>query len=469
MASTRKPAIVDQQDGEIQKGLKLHALDPRRRSVIILASLLATITLLVTATTLTLAGNATPIQIATINAAAILTALTTCYTIIRLGTRIKKLEFWIRRMGAGDLEYTVPPKGHDEITQIAYDLEVLRERSIRSQELDLVHQLSEQIKDKNEALEQILVELHNTQDQVVSRQKLAEIGELAAGIAHEVRNPLNIITNYSSTSTILMQELVETLEDTDTDQTEKAALVKEITDDLTQNMSRIEYNCDRASRITQDVTNMSRNAPSPERPIELNKMLHDYAILAYQANRAQDQSFNIKIDEDLAADVGEITCVPEELSRVFINIASNACYATHEKRRNPDTPDDYSPNMKLTTRRRGKNIIVTIRDNGTGIPDHVREKVFNPFFTTKPTNEGTGLGLSLSHEIVRHHGGNITVETEPGQYTELRIELPARAHTGQVPPDDERNQEATIDAQEAQDDQRTTELNLAEDVATWRQ
>ena len=321
MASTRTPAIVNHQDGEEQKELKLHPLDPRRKSVLILASLLATITLLVAAGTLTLAGNTKPTHIATLNASALITALSTFYIIIRIGIRITALEFWIRRMGAGDLEHSVPPKGHDELTEIAYDLEVLRERSIRSQELDLVRQLSEQVQDKNEILEQTLVELHNTQDQVVSKQKLAEIGELAAGIAHEVRNPLNIISNYSATSTSLMQELVETLDDEDTDQGEKTALAKEITDDLKQNMSRIGDNCDRASRIIQDVTNMSRNAPSPERPVELNKMLHDYAILAYQANRAQDQSFNIKIDEDLAADVGEITCVPEELSRVFINIS----------------------------------------------------------------------------------------------------------------------------------------------------
>ena len=416
---------VANQDEQIpQPGLKIHALDPRRKSVLILGTLLVTVILVTAAMVLTLTGAGDKPQITALNAAAILAVVANAYVIIRLGVRITELEFWIRRMGAGDLEHTVPPRGHDELTEIAYDLEVLRERSIRSQELDLVRQLSEQLQDKNDALESTLVELRYTQDQVVSKQKLAEIGELAAGIAHEVRNPLNIISNYSATSRSLMEELLEVLQETDTNPQERESAIDEITADLSQNMARISDNCDRANRIIQDVTNMSRSAKSERRPVDLNKMLHDYAILAYQATRARDQSFNVTIDEHLDQTVGEIMCVPEEMSRVFINIASNACYAANQKRLDPETPENYQPTITLATQRKGDDVVVSIRDNGNGIPEAVREKIFNPFFTTKPTNEGTGLGLSLSHEIVRHHGGNITVDSEPGLYTEMTVQLP---------------------------------------------
>ena len=406
--------------------LKIHALDPRRKSVLILGNLLTAITLTTVVTAMTLMEKASTTQVTTLNVATVLAIIVTTYIIVRLGTRITELKFWIRRMGAGDLEHSVPPRGHDELTELTCDLEVLRERSLRSQELDLVRELSEELQDKNATLENTLVELHNTQDQMISRQRLAEIGELTAGIAHEVRNPLNIISNFSAASSSLMEELVETIREEDISSEKRETAVTEITKDLTENMKRISDNCDRASRIIQDVTNMSRSESSQQRPTEINKMLHDYALLAYQAARAQDLFFNISIVEEMNPDVGEITCIPEEIGRVFINIASNACYATNQKRRNPETPADYKPTMTLITRREGKGVTATIRDNGNGIPTDMMQRIFNPFFTTKPTNEGTGLGLSLSYEIIRHHGGNITVESEPGQYTEMKIQLPDR-------------------------------------------
>ena len=294
----------------------------------------------------------------------------------------------------------------------------------------MVRQLSEELEDKNQALETTLEELHNTQDQVVSRQKLAEIGELAAGIAHEVRNPLNIMANFAGASRELMVELQDELQQQRDDARET---VEEILGELTENMNRIESNCERASRIIQDVTNMSRSSTGQQRPAEVNKLVHDYTMLAYQAARSQDRGFNVRIVEDLDEEAGEIICVPEELSRVFINLASNACYATKKKRDAPGIPQDYEPTMWVSTSKRGENLEVRVRDNGTGIPEEIVSRIFNPFFTTKPTNEGTGLGLSLSHEIVRRHGGSIEVETEPGEYTEMRVELPLTPpRTGQL-------------------------------------
>ena len=435
MTTTDRGTETETQEQLPEKEINLHALDPRRKGVLIMGNL--TMALTATAVAVSLAATGTSAEkIIALNVTAILTTLLASYILLRLGKRVMELEFWIRRMGAGDLEYTVAPKGHDEITEITYDLEVMRERSIRSQELDVVRQLSEELQDKNETLESTLVELHNTQDQVVSKQKLAEIGELAAGIAHEVRNPLNIISNFSATSRSLMEELLEIMAEEDADPDERAQDIAEITGNLTSNMTRIAENCDRASNIIQDVTNMSRGQASAPRPVQFNKLLHDYAMLTYQATRAQDNDFNVSFVEQYDDTVGEVVCVPEEISRVFINIAQNACYATNEKVLDPETPEDYRPTIWLSTSRNGNNVTASIRDNGNGIPDAVAEKMFNPFFTTKPTNEGTGLGLSLSYDIVRHHGGTIEVQTETGQFTEMRVALPVRA-TMQVAEEDQ--------------------------------
>ena len=405
---------------ESEQEIKLHRLDPRRKALLIGAGLLVTLGCSLWTAAMQVSQSPATTQTA-LAAASILALLVTTAMIVRTSLRITQLEFWIRRMGGGDLEYTMEPTGHDEFTEIAYDLEVLRQRSIRSQQLDTVRQLSEELEDKNQALEQTLQELHDTQDQMISRQKLAEIGELAAGIAHEVRNPLNIMSNFAGASRELMEELQEIMgqgENQPGDQEE----TREILQELGQNMQSIENNCDRASRIIQDVTNMSRSGSGQQRPVEVNKLLHDYTMLAYQAARSQDREFNLRIVEDLDEQAGEIVCIPEELSRVFINMASNACYATRKKL--PGETADYQPTLWVSTDRSESDVTITLRDNGTGIPRELVQKIFNPFFTTKPTNEGTGLGLSLSHEIVRQHGGAIEVQSEPGQYTQMRITLP---------------------------------------------
>ena len=212
--------------------------------------------------------------------------------------------------------------------------------------------------------------------------------------------------------------------------------------DLRGNMGSIESSCERASRIIQDVTNMSRSSTGQQRPVEINKLLRDYTMLAYQAARSQDRDFNVTIIEDLDPEAGETVCVPEELSRVFINMASNACYATRKKRleqgNEKTEAEAYRPTMWVSTKREGENIGITVRDNGIGMPPEVIGKIFNPFFTTKPTDEGTGLGLSLSHEIVRRHGGSITAESEHGEYTEMHVILPtAPAGAGIAVPEDQ--------------------------------
>ena len=345
--------------------------------------------------------------------------------LLRAGPRIIELELWIRRMGAGDLAHTVRPRGNDEITEIAFDLEVLRRRSVRSQQLDLVQQLSEDLQAKNEELEDILQQLHRTQNQVISRQKLVELGELAAGVAHEIRNPLNFIRNFSQTSEQLMNEMKETLDGAgvviNDDQQD---LIDEIAMDLKENMTRMREHSDRANRIVEEMLAMGRDTSGAFRETNINQLIQDNTALAYQAARANDTEFNLEIIEELDPDAGLINVVPEDLGRVFLNIVSNACYAINEKAGQTPNDPDYRPTLWVSTRRTANAIEIQIRDNGNGIPPEVMDRIFNPFFTTKPPNRGTGLGLSLCNDIVRQHGGSITPESEPGQYTAMLVSIP---------------------------------------------
>ena len=345
--------------------------------------------------------------------------------LLRAGPRIVELELWIRRMGAGDLAHTVRPRGNDEITEIAFDLEVLRHRSVRSQQLDLVQQLSEDLQGKNEELEDILQQLHRTQNQVISRQKLVELGELAAGVAHEIRNPLNFIRNFSQTSEQLMDELKETLDEAGgTISEDQRGMIDEITVDLKENMTRMREHSDRANRIVQEILAMGRNTSGAFRETNINQLVRENTALAYQAARANDTEFNLEIVEELDPDAGLIKAVPEDLGRVFLNIVSNACYAINEKIGQTPNDPEYRPTLWISTKRTAGAIEIQIRDNGNGIPPEVMDRIFNPFFTTKPPNQGTGLGLSLCSDIVRQHGGSITPESEPGQYTAMLVSIP---------------------------------------------
>ena len=367
--------------------------------------------------------------------------------LLRAGPRIVELELWIRRMGAGDLAHTVRPRGNDEITEIAYDLEVLRHRSVRSQQLDLVQELSGDLQAKNEELEDILQQLHRTQNQMVSRQKLVELGELAAGVAHEIRNPLNFIQNFSQTSEHLMKELKETLDEASGGaiSDDQQGLIDEIATDLKENMTRMREHSGRANRIVEEMLAMGSNTSGAFRETNINQLVRDNTGLAYQAARANDTEFNLEIIEELDPDAGLINAVPEDLGRVFLNIVSNACYAINEKVGQTPNEPHYRPTLWVSTKRTADAIEIQIRDNGNGIPPEVMDRIFNPFFTTKPPNRGTGLGLSLCSDIVRQHGGSITPESEPGQYTAMLVSIPTTtAGQPEVQPRDD--QESTVPA-----------------------
>ena len=337
--------------------------------------------------------------------------------------RLEQLSRWMRRMASGDLETTVDIGGKDEVADMAAALEVFRRHAIEVQRLNLVEKLADELKGKNEQLESVLEDLRNAQDQIVMREKLAALGELTAGVAHEIKNPLNFVKNFSEVSEELIDELKEALEDIEEQIPEDdRSYIDEITGDLTGNLKRIQSHGERANRIVHDMLQMGRGSGDLQ-PTDINGLLDEYARLAYHSARASDSEFQLDILRELDPDMGDVDVIPQDLGRVFLNMVGNACYATDEKRKAGEV-DGYEPTISLATRRGEENIEIRIRDNGNGMPPHVVEKIFNPFFTTKPTGEGTGLGLAMSSDIVREHGGHIQVETEPGEFTEMIIELP---------------------------------------------
>ena len=363
-----------------------------------------------------------------LNVISIIGALLIAYLFVGrvLLRRLEKLSDRMRGMADGDLEGKVEIDGRDEVADMAAALEVFRRHALEVQRLNLVEKLAEELQDKNAELEKVLEDLRVAQDQIVMREKLAALGELTAGVAHEIKNPLNFVKNFSEASEELMEELTEVLDESaEALDEEQRELVDEICQDLTDNMGRILQHGNRADRIVHDMLQMGRGS-GERQPSEINSLLDEHASLAYHSARATDPDFNLTIEKDFDPDVGQIEVVPQDLGRVFLNMVGNACYATDEKRRAVKADDGvtYFPTLSLSTKRMDDRIEVCIRDNGNGIPPEVVDKIFNPFFTTKPTDKGTGLGLALSNDIVREHGGNIRVETEPGEFTEMIVELP---------------------------------------------
>jgi signal transduction histidine kinase/ligand-binding sensor domain-containing protein len=266
--------------------------------------------------------------------------------------------------------------------------------------------------------------LKSAQEQLVVQEKLASLGALTAGIAHEIKNPLNFVNNFADLSVELMAELREELE------MQKASIpaaeygnIALLLDDLTSNAKKINEHGRRADAIVRSMLQHSRGQAGEHQPTDINAMLDEYVNLAYHGMRAQDASFNVTIEREFDAGAGMVDAVPQDISRVFLNILNNACYAANEKARKAGA--GFAPTLIVRTVNLGDAVEVRIRDNGMGIPADVRDSIFNPFFTTKPTGQGTGLGLSISHDIiVQEHGGQLEVETEPGEFTEFVVRLP---------------------------------------------
>jgi len=343
--------------------------------------------------------------------------------------RINALSERMRQMADGDLEAEVNIKGRDEVADMAAALEVFRRHALEVQRLNLVEKMAAELVEKNSQLEEVLSELERAQDQIVMQEKLAALGEVTAGVAHEIRNPLNFVKNFSEASGELLEELEEILEEDELDEDE----IEEIIEDLTDNLERIGRHSERANRIVQDMLMMGRGGGEWQ-TVDLNTVFNEHAQLAYHSARAVDPEFQLHIERDYDPEVGDIEAIPQDLGRVFLNMVGNSCQATDFKRvsilEDPRDGTPYMPTVWLKTKRVGDRAQVIIRDNGDGIPPDVIDKIFNPFFTTKPTDKGTGLGLALSSDIVRTHGGTISVDSEEGEYAEMTVDLPLRRPEG---------------------------------------
>ena len=341
--------------------------------------------------------------------------------------RLSILAEWMRSMAGGDLEAQAQAEigGQDEISDMAAALEVFRQNALEVQRLNLVEEMAEELLNKNEELENAMAELDRAQDQIVMREKLAALGQLTAGVAHEIRNPLNFVKNFSEGSADLLEELQETLDESlDKLDEKQQELIRDISSDLSENMERIRTHGERADRIVHDMLMMGRDSGGQELT-DINRLLDQNARLAYHSARATNQNFQMEIVQtDLDPDLGQLEVIPQDLGRVFLNMVSNACDATDMKRTAPETAGGYQPTLWLGTRRSDEHVDITIKDNGLGIPEHIVDQIFNPFFTTKPTDRGTGLGLAITSDIVRQHGGTILVDSEPGEYTQMTIRLP---------------------------------------------
>ena len=341
--------------------------------------------------------------------------------------RLELMLGWMRRMAEGDLEATAEIKGRDEVADMGAALEVFRQNSLEAQRLNLVEKMAQELQQKNAELEKVLKDLGDAQDQLVMREKLAALGELTAGVAHEIRNPLNFVKNFAEASEELLEEMRELLDEVGEDIEEgQREYIEEVAGDLTANLDRIRSHGERANRIVHDMLMMGRESNESE-PTDINSLFDQYAGLAYHSARAVDPEFQMEIERDFDPDAGMLDVLAQDLGRVFLNMVSNACDATDEKRQAALVSRDgasYMPTLWLSTRRVENAIELRVRDNGNGIPNEIADRIFNPFFTTKPSGKGTGLGLAMSNDIVREHGGSIRVESEPGEFTEMIIELP---------------------------------------------
>ena len=283
--------------------------------------------------------------------------------------------------------------------------------------------LFEDVQARTRELAKSLEELRTTQDRLVQTQKLASLGQLTAGIAHEIKNPLNFVNNFSGISAELVTELQEALADVSLNEKRRSEIT-ELMDTLRGNLGKVVQHGKRADAIVKNMLLHSREGSGEHRVVDINALIEESLNLAYHGARAEKQGFNITMQRSLDPAAGQADVFPQDLTRVLLNLISNGFYAATKRRAEADC-DGYEPTVVASTKDLGDRVEIRIHDNGTGIPPEVKEKMFNPFFTTKPAGEGTGLGLSICHDIiVKQHGGSIEVDTQPGEFTEIRVILP---------------------------------------------
>ena len=289
----------------------------------------------------------------------------------------------------------------------------------KAEELErLIAQRTRELSEKNAELSKTIQELKLTHAQLIQSEKMAGLGELTAGIAHEIQNPLNFVNNFSDVNTELIDEAKQEIDKGNLNN------AKTILDDLKDNQLKINHHGQRADAIVKGMLQHSRASSGQKEPADINALSDEYLRLAYRGLRAKDKSFNATVKTDFDERIGKINIIPQDIGRVVLNLINNAFYAVDEKKK--QQPSGYEPTVSVGTRREKNKVEIKVNDNGNGIPQKVLDKIFQPFFTTKPTGQGTGLGLSLSYDIVKAHGGEIIVETAPAQGSEFIIQLPTK-------------------------------------------
>jgi signal transduction histidine kinase len=264
-------------------------------------------------------------------------------------------------------------------------------------------------------IEKAYNELKTTQQQLIQSEKMASLGELTAGIAHEIQNPLNFVNNFSEINKELLTELKDEIDKGNLNE------IKAIANDVIDNEEKINHHGKRADAIVKGMLQHSRSSSGQKEPTDINALADEYLRLSYHGLRAKDKSFNATTKTDFDNSIGKINIVPQEIGRVILNLINNAFYAVDEKKKK--IGNDYEPTVSVSTKRNNGKVEIKVTDNGNGIPQKVLDKIFQPFFTTKPTGQGTGLGLSLSYDIVKAHGGELKVETKEGEGSEFIINL----------------------------------------------
>src|SRR5271157_1424417 len=367
----------------------------------------------------------------------------TALTVRSITYPLRRLEQSMASITRGELDVSLPPAGVREIGAMTKTLGMLRDSLIERDRLERERQRAEaEIRAARDTAEAALHDLKAAQANLIQAEKMASLGQLTAGIAHEIKNPLNFVNNFAGLSVELLDELkdaaapaVASLGD------DMRAEIDEILATLTGNLEKITEHGKRADGIVTSMLAHSRGGSSERQSVDLNRLVDEALNLAYHGARAQDQTFNVALERDLDRNVGPIELVPQDITRVCINLIGNGFYAA-TKRRNEANDPGFTPRLKVTTRDLGADVEIRVRDNGTGIPRELRDRLFQPFFTTKPTGEGTGLGLSISYDIVtQQHHGTIEVDSEVSAFTEFTVRLPrggqsviaGRAERGSAP------------------------------------
>jgi signal transduction histidine kinase len=281
---------------------------------------------------------------------------------------------------------------------------------------ELLQKQKEEIGEQKKNVEQTLSELKATQQQLIQSEKMASLGELTAGIAHEIQNPLNFVNNFSEVNREMLDEATEEIDNGNIDE------VKNILNDIKENEEKINYHGKRADRIVKGMLQHSQQTKGIKEPTDINALCDEYLRLSYHGMRAKDKSFNADFKIDFDESIEKINVIPQDIGRVLLNLFNNAFYAVNEKKKL--MANNYQPLAKVSTKRLNDKVEIRVEDNGNGIPQTIVDKIFQPFFTTKPTGEGTGLGLSLSYDIIKAHGGGIRVETIENEETAFIIQLP---------------------------------------------